>query len=779
MKHKLLTFILLALTLVPSAAQTKRKTVDPASDELAIYKMRSRMEEIRNREHRQTVAVVLSGGGAKGAAHVGALRFIEECGIPVDLVLGTSMGGLVGGLYALGHSPEHLDSLMSAADWSMVMSDKVDREFIPYPELKYKEKFMLSFPFTLSGGLDIGADDLDEGGSIKQNLLGSLPSGYIEGQNVNNIFSCMSVGYQDRMDFLNLPVPFVCIATDMVSCRAKIWHEGEIKTALRSTMSIPGVFAPVKTDGMVLVDGGMRNNFPTDIAREMGADYIIGVELSEEDMSYSQINNLGDLLMQCIDLLGYDTFSDNVDIPDVFIKPDLKGYNMLSFDSESIHTIIQRGYEAAQAQSDALHQIANVVGTHERKLSSPSARDIATTPIYIDRLYFSGLDEYESMYVLNKIKSPIGPNITKDDIENAVSTIFGTGAFTSVTYDLHGNQEPYALEIKCQKGPSCRFGLGGRFDSESLVSALVNVGINTNSISGSALDLTAKVASNPYLDMLFRFNGPSGASFNADAFFGYTDAFLYELGESMFNVNYWKLRQRVYFSNIHWKSFDVKVGGRNEFLNVTDYIGREWSESDYKLQDLHNDYLSAFVDARNFTYNDGYFPSRGHNVGLKAAWTFGGLEYDTGTMFDVQFDAAKIFPISEMISLIPSLNTRMVFAQKVPLAYNNVVGGSMAGRYVDQQIPFIGLNYAMPTGNIAGVLRTDLRFRLSKNNYITGTLNYLAAASSFNSFDEGTYALGVGVEYAYDSMFGPLKLTAHWSQLSQRLGLYLSMGFDF
>ena len=133
----------------------------------------------------------------------------------------------------------------------------------------------------------------DPANLVRDNLLGSLPSGFATGQNVNNIFSSLTVGYQDYMDFMDLPIPFVCVATEMVTAKPKIWYEGKLNTALRSTMSIPGVFAPVKVDGMVLVDGGMRDNYPTDLAKEMGADIIIGVDLSSGFRDYSRLNNLG------------------------------------------------------------------------------------------------------------------------------------------------------------------------------------------------------------------------------------------------------------------------------------------------------------------------------------------------------------------------------------------------------------------------------------------------------------------------------------------------------
>lgn len=787
---KKLFLLLLSLTLACTAlqAQPARSSVDPEADRTAIGRMKAHLDSIRLVQGRRTVALVLSGGGAKGAAHVGVLKYLEELGIPVDMVFGTSMGGLVGGLYSLGYSPDELDTILKSMDWSIIMSDKVPREYISYNESKYKEKFVLSFPFYYSmdrnardqiDDLHIGADSQDTGRTFKDNLLGSLPSGYIMGQNVNNVFSSLSVGYQDNMDFLRLPVPFVCIATDMVSFRAKIWHNGRFNTALRTTMSIPGVFAPVKTSGMVLVDGGMRNNFPADIAKEVGADIIIGVELSEGDMSYSQINNLGDLLWQSIDMLGRDAFESNVDIPDVFIKPDLKGYNMLSFDSASIDVIIDRGYAAAKSQESVLKRIKTLVGPYEKKLGNTPAINIANTPVFLDRVEFDGLDRHEAEYLTRKLTLKAGSYVTKNDIESAVAVIYGTGAFSSVTYELHGSQEPFGLLIRCVKGPVHRFGMGGRFDSESMVSAIVNLGLFTNSIYGSAFDLTTKLGSNPYVDAHYRFNNATGSTFNADALFSYTDANLYEVGESRYNINYWKFRQRLYFSNISWSKFDVKLGAKNEYINVTSYIGLNEEFSDYSKKDLSNDYLALFVDGRRDSSDDGYFPSRGANVGLKAEWVLAGMEYQNPAFLSLQFDAKKVVPFSDAVSFIPSLNTRMLFGTEIPLAYKNVAGGLMPGRYVDQQIPFVGLNYASVTKNLAAVARADLRFRLTKNNYITATANYLATADAFKQWKEVEYSWGFGLGYGFDSIIGPLTMTLHWSELTHKLGCYVGFGFDF
>ena len=408
-----LSYLLIALTMFLSAGQAMAYSIDPKADSLAAARMRERMAKIR--ERRPTVALVLSGGGAKGTAHVPVIRYIEELGIPVDMVLGTSMGGLIGGLYALGYSVEEMDSLVRNMDWGWALSDKLSREYITYTDMKYKEKYLLSIPFYYERDyyrmkladenrfdnlkqheiLHIGADNEHGPEFLKHNLLGSLPSGYIYGQNVSNLISSLTIGYQDSIDFQTLPIPYACVAADLVSGKAKIWHSGKMNTAMRSTMSIPGIFAPVRVDGMVLVDGGIRDNYPTALARDMGADIIIGVDLSQKPKSYTQVNNLADILAQGVDMLMRDTYETNVNIPYVKIKPYIPEYNLMSFNKEAIDTILIRGYEAARQQDSLLSIVAgktvgNVAGmpSEQRK---PKAFDFHADSLMIAEVDIEGV----------------------------------------------------------------------------------------------------------------------------------------------------------------------------------------------------------------------------------------------------------------------------------------------------------------------------------------------------------------------------------------------------
>ncbi len=478
--------------------------------DLRLEDIRQHLDSVRQNRHRPTVALVLCGGGAKGAAEIGAMQYMKNVGIPVDLVLGTSIGGLIGGIYSLGYSEDQLDALIRSLDWNYTLSDKIPQEYSSYAQRKYREKYILSFPFYYDStpyGLKIednsrierkslnkirlGAGNSDASSMVKNNLLGSLPSGMIYGQNVNNIFSALSVGYQDSIDFYKLPIPFICVATDLVSGKAKVWNEGKLNTALRSTMSIPGMFTPVKTDGMVLVDGGMRNNFPTDIAKAAGADIIIGIDLSEGFKGYDQINNLMDIFGAGIDMMGRNSFENNVMIPDVTIKPDLEGYNMLSFDAQSIDTMYQRGYQAALAAADKLDSLKAVIGPDTMTLGRKRAEDIINKKVMVDGVEIIGVTDAESAYLMKQLKIKAGTMMDKDDFEDAQATILGTGAFDYVNYELSGTCEPYRLRFMCRRGPISQLGLSGRFDSEEIVSMLVNVGFGVHKLQGHRLQASS------------------------------------------------------------------------------------------------------------------------------------------------------------------------------------------------------------------------------------------------------------------------------------------------
>ncbi|MBR0530977.1 MAG: patatin-like phospholipase family protein [Bacteroidales bacterium] len=802
-----LSGVLLSLTLaltvsVLCEAQPSHAVLDAAAEakDLRVRVIKHRLDSIRTVEHRPTVALVLSGGGAKGAAHVGVISYLESIGMPIDLVMGTSMGGLVGGIYALGYDAPHLDSLIRGIDWDMVLSDKVPRKYLSYSTIKYKEKYVLSFPFYYdkkeflkqksdelqyphrSEDIHFGADGDDASGLVRSNLMGSLPSGMVFGQNVSNLLSSLSVGYQDDIDFYkDLPIPFLCVATDLVKGTAKIWSQGKWTTALRSTMSIPGLFTPVKTGGMVLVDGGIRNNYPTDLAKKCGADIVIGVNLSSGYKSYSEINNLGDILDTGIDMMGRSSFENNIDIPDVTIKPDLHEYGMMSFDTHSIDVIIGRGYEAAVAVADQLDSLKRVVGPGEKSLSNSVADDIRLGKVLISGVEIVGVSDKESAYLQNKIAVKAGTRVGSAEIEDAVATIYATNSFDYVNYELLGDDQPYRLKFSCKKGPINKVGVGARFDTEEVVAVIVNVGLGVQKLRGASWDFTGKVGSNPYAGAVYSYVAQRGMTVNAAFSLRYTDKNTFSLGNNNFRINNTNIREEFYLSNIKWSKFFLKTGFRNDYYNISSILS-ERSIWNYNSDQLKNNYLSLFLDGRNDSLDDGYVPTSGHSVGISYRWVFGGFPNRFNKFHAVQFDAKKVYG-GDSFAFIPSLNARVLFGSEVPIQFANTMGGSMAGRYLEQQMPFIGINNAASMSKMLGIARADLRVKLYRNNYLTGIYNYAVSVDDIDDFNYwGTKVYdyhGFGLQYTYNSIVGPISANVHWSDYTHSAGVYLSIGFDF
>ena len=754
------------------------------------------MDQIR--QHRPTVALVLSGGGAKGAAHVGVIEYIEELGIPVDMVLGTSMGGLIGGLYSLGYTVGEIDSLVRNMDWQWALSDKLSRDYITYTDMKYKEKYLLSIPFYYERDyykmkiadenrfdnlmqheiLHIGADNEQGPEFLKHNLLGSLPSGYLYGQNVNNLISSLTIGYQDSIDFQTLPIPYVCVAADMVTGKTKIWHSGRLKDAMRSTMSIPGVFAPVKTQGMVLVDGGIRDNFPTGLAKEMGADIIIGVDLAQGKRSYVTVNNLADIAAQTIDMLGRDVYEKNILIPDVTIKPYLPEFSSLSFSTQAVDTIMARGWQAAKAQDSLLRKVAAVTSSKYISQNRPKAFNFHSDSLIIADVDITGVLPKERELLKNRLNLKFGQKISREDLEHIVAQIYGTQAYDYVTYELYGTTEPYRLVLNCKKGPIHQLGIGVRADTEEIVSVLLNLGLNAHTLQGHKLDLIGKINANPYIQLHWSYDIPKIPTLNASASIRWTDMNLLNFRDNVLNFNFYDAKQEFYLSNIKWKRVDINVGLRNDFFNVRNLKSSQIM-GDYDLSLLRNNFMSLYAEGRTDTFDDGYFPTKGMNAGASYSWIFAGFPNPVNRFQTVQADAKMVVSVGDIFAFIPSFNVRFLFGDDVPVPYFNAIGGSIAGRYVDQQIPFIGVTNLSAMKNILTVFRTDYRFRVMKNHYVTGILNYARDCDDFRTYVDGLGYFGAGVEYAYDTIFGPVKANIHWSNLTGNVGVYLSAGYNF
>lgn len=770
------------------------RSVSPKEDSLVIARMRVRLDSIR--QHRPTVALVMSGGGAKGAAHIGVLHYLDSLRIPYDVVIGTSIGGLMGGLVSTGYGWRELDTIVRGLDWNALMRDKLPREYMSYRQMRYNEKYLISMPFyymkensdasgpdRLHADLHIAADEDRESRSFKDNLLGSLPSGYVYGQNISNLFSSLTVGYQDSLDFMKLPIPYACVSTDLRSGKTKVWYDGPLNTALRSTMSIPGVFTPVKYKDYVLVDGGMRDNYPTDIARQIGADIIIGVDVTTPPKSNAPVQNFGDVVSRSMDMFEREVYERNVYIPDVSIRPDLMGLNMLSFSKENIARLIRNGYEAARDNDSALVAIKRRIGQDSLRLYAPRAVSLKEHPIVVGEVNISGADGGAEKILKKKMDIHPGDTLSHDRISRAIALIYATGAYDYVTYELHGNSEPYNLDIICKKGPVHQFGLGLRADTEEFVTAVVNVGLFANRIQGSTLNLDARLCLNPELKISYSYDSPVFPTVNVSASARWTQARIFRDRTTWPTLDCFSSGQEVFLSGMKWSYFDMKLGLSNSlfFDNTSDaFLNSVFDASMTPMNRLTN-YMGVYLNGSMDNNDRGYFPRKGVKMKLSYDWTF--TDYNRmlpdGGLHTAGIDFTGVIPLGRMFSIIPSLNARLQFGGCPPIVLANAVGGQVAGRYFEQQMPFMGVPKLMMLERKYGLIRSDFRLNPAKNHYVTGIFNCLYTFDDFREIKSGYGIYGAALEYSYNTIFGPVTANLNWSDKIHHMGFYISFGYNF
>ena len=761
---------------------------------------------------RPKIGVVLSGGGAKGAAHIGVLKYIEEAGIPVDYIAGTSMGSIVGGMYALGYSSDEILEIISAVDWDRLISNQVERKKISFAN-KSERNQLLTIPFS------VGTDQEE---IQRRSFKNSLPTGIISGDNLINLFNSLSVGYADPIDYDDLPIPFLCMATNILNGEADMLDKGVFSKSLRASMAIPILFDPVKIDDILYADGGLVNNFPAEQCRAMGADYVIGVSMSPG--LETNPDNLTSILSQVKQLKTIITDKDYEKyhtLCDIFISPDLMGVGMLSFDTESVARVTQSGYEAAcmkEAEFKALKEKLSV-GSTPQSAQSPSAKkavNILKDKILISGIELEGVQEDMEKWIRRKCTVKVGDYICKDDIDESVSIYYGTGNYDSITYTLHADStsdNAYILKFKFVKNPPHEFGLGFRFDSQDMLSVLLHMGYNRNRMSGFKADISAKLGGNQWLDANISFGHMLYPRINFAYNFRNSELDTYDMDELVMNMKFLQHKFRVYLSENYSRTVSAGVGLEAEFLTPRKTIYLHYDALDMDNKPVNT--LGTFAYLHYDNLNNASFPTRG--VAGKIDFTWKDMIFNSNGTSPLGYGSlvfgleGYIPVIEDRLVLIPQLYGSILFGKgavngtlnswnpifdgPVPAypSMNNVLGGAEMGRYIDQQLPFIGVNDISLAFNNVAVLRTDIRTRLFRNHYLTAILNYARSSIDFSNFFKEQEALmwgdiydynasdwwGAGIRYSIDTKIGPVSFDVSSSNISKSLNLYFSIGHYF
>lgn len=723
---------------------------------------------------RPKVALVLCGGGAKGAAHIGALKVLEEVGMPIDMIVGTSIGGLVGGIYAMGYNAAELDSIVAGCDWKYLLSDNTySRRDESFTGKMLDAKYLLKIPFY-----SMNPD-------VKDSPVSRLPAGLISGQNVLNFLNGISMGYQERMDFTRLHIPFACVAADLSTGEQVVLDKGELPLCMRATMAIPGVFAPVEIDGKVLVDGGIINNFPVDVAKEMGADIIIGVDIKNDYPGAENLKSMPQVLAQMIALMGNESYQRNLKEVDILIKPDVSEYGTYSFNKPAIEQLVKNGYAAAKEKYADLESLArrlNTLSVGDEVQSLRKATDVVSDTFCFKSVEIVGVPLKNAHWLRRMSGLKPGLLLTGKDINRGVSILMGTRAFSSVTYTVMGKgtvNERLVLNIV--PGPTNVLALGARYDSEEAAGILVHVGVNEYGLLGSKLGFTGRLSYNPYGEINYSYNSKDFPKIEFNYKIGGMDMNIYKSTRNQNNLSFLYQKGEINLANIYLRNFNFKLGARYEHFDYSKYLKQDIpdSYSEYMLKD--SGYESYYFQGVMDTRDDSYFATEGMAYDIEGAIWQTNFKKGFRSFGAVKLMVEGAFGIGESFAVLPRFYGRVIIGDCTEIPFLNYVGGSEPGRYFSQQLPFIGINYANPVENTVMIGRLDLRQKVATNHYIYGIVNYMRSGHSLDDvFSNRSRDLwGVGIKYAMNSPIGPLSFNIHWSDYEHRVGAYVSLGHYF
>lgn len=657
---------------------------------------------------RPRVAVVLSGGGAKGVAHISALKAIEEAGLPIDMICGTSMGALIGGLYSIGWSTDELDSLVRHQDWSFLLTDRVKTEDLDIDARRLMNTYPLWHAFTFGSKKNEGA-------------------GFIRGLNLDNLFDQLLEGYLDSIDFNTLPVPFACVATDIITNTEVDFHRGYLKEAMRASMSIPGVFSPVRKGDMLLVDGGMRNNFPTDIARGMGADIIIGVAVIDDTMTADDISGPADLIMQIVDINTKHKLYENLAMSDILIKVNVKGYSAASFSPAAIDTLLRRGAEEA-----ALHreELLNLRHDLEAKRGKWNTHRGINKPVVLE----------EKDNKDNKLSAP-----------NQILT----SPLAGVAFRFD-NEETGALQ------------LGARLPFVWHVPMEVSVRLRLGKRMLFSVDhqFYPRGATSPSLNYTYHRN-------NIDVYMG---------GVRTYNVKYNQHVVKLSPLNSRFRQYKILAGLSFDYYDIDPIL----SANNNSLVLDNQRYLSYFFESFLNTEDDWYYPTTGNFFLVDFAYrTDNFVTYNGGSgVPDFSLLWHINIPIVSSFIMQPGLFSRLIFNSDVPVPYINVIGTQQ--RIVDQQMYFPGVHSLVKTERYLVGISFNFQYLLAEKRYLlirTAAARHVDELKDYFlpnlNLGDPEFIYGVSVGYAYKSFLGPIEAHLGYSSLAPGLNFYLNLGHSF
>jgi NTE family protein len=704
------------------------------------------------------VGLVLSGGGAKGFAHVGVLKVLEEAGVRVDYIGGTSMGAIVGSMYASGYSAKEIDSLIRTFDFDKIMQDEIPRKSKPFYEKENGEKYAITFP-------------------LKKGKI-TIPKAVSKGQNVLNLMTELLQHVDSITDFNKLPIPFFCIATNLETGKQEILNSGFLPKAVQASGAFPTLLEPVEIGGKLLIDGGVVNNFPIDEIIEMGADIVIGVDLRSDYDEKDELDSALKIVNQIISFQMYGSYDDRIKKTDVYIHPDMNKYSVTSFDKiEAIEAI---GEKVAREKFVDFLRIAK----QQSKKRLPFYRQDQQNELHIKSILIKGNQDYTRNYVKGKMKIEEGQTILFSDLVEGINNLTATGNFTNIQYKIDTEKDGSILSLKLKQNDiSTYVKFAAHYDKLYKTSILTNLTTKHLLSKNDVLSVDLVLGDNLRYNLNYFIDNGTNWSFGLRSRLNTfkTDIDYNQDNISRINLEYRDITNQLYFQTVFNRKFALGVGAEHKRINT-------FTET---LQTLTNQEKTYFdkSDYGNFisylkldTYDNKYFQKEGVNVDIDLKWYLFSSDYNENFNSFSQLKGKVGYANTFFNSLTTHFITEAGFTigdnENTTLDYR--LGGH-GENLINTLIPFYGYDYASLSGDGFFKSSLTLRYEFAENHYLMTTAN--AARIDDDLFNQGRIfedtKLGYAAGYGFDSFMGPIEMNYTWSPDTGNKFWYFSLGYWF
>jgi len=712
------------------------------------------------------VGLVLSGGGAKGLAHIGVLKVIEESGLKIDYIGGTSMGAIVGGLYASGYSTQQLDSIFETTDFGNLIQDNLPRSAKSFNERQDSDRYVLKLPFN--------------------DFKVSLPSGISKGQNIYNLYAQL-LSHVKVDDFSKLPIPFFCMATNVETGEMVQLEQGDLATSLSASGAIPTLFSPVYINNMMLTDGGVLNNFPVEEVRAKGMDIIIGVDVQDGLRDRQQLSSGIDILTQVNNFRTIKAAEDKRLKTDIYVQPNIDDFTVLSF--EEGETIIDNGEMAARKKLKEFQKIARA---QNKKATVVSVK--INDSISIGNINIKGNTNYPRNFIRGKLKLETFEKTSFKRLNAGLNNLSATGNFEKINYLLTENGEYQDITLRIyESSQNTQLKFGVHYDQLYKTSFLANLTQKSLFLTNdlASLDLiigdNLRYNFNYYIDkgrywsigVMSRYN-----QFEDDIDF---ESLQQTVGsQDTLNLNQLRLKNEDFTNQIYAETFltqDFKYGLGAEYKHLEatteTFIGDpEVDEAETIIQE--NDLFSTYGYLRIDTMNDKFYPTSGYFFSGQMNIYF--PVFDDYSEFAIaKGEVGYAHPIFKRVSGYIGSELGFTTGNENIAGLNFFLGG-FGNQTINNFSHFLGYDFFTLSANsyIKGILQLDYNFY--KKNHLILTANYanveddlLSTGNWLSTPDFSGYGVGLGSQ----TILGPVDLKYSYSPETSESIWYISIGYWF